>query len=65
MSKKKKAKAAKRKRKFRLLKMTLVLVIVAIVLAYIQGIIPVSVIDRIVSFFSTAKTSLSNNMALL
>jgi hypothetical protein len=65
MSKKKKAKAAKRKSKFRLLKMVFVLVILAIVMAYIQGIIPVSVIDRIVSFFSTAKTSLMNNMALL
>lgn len=65
MSSKKKSKDTKRKSKFRLLKMIFILVILAIALAYIQGIIPVSVIDRIVSFFSSAKTSLFNNMALL
>jgi len=65
MSSKKKSKDTKRKSKFRLLKMIFILVILAIALAYIQGIIPVSVIDRIVSFLSSAKTSLFNNMALL
>jgi len=45
--------------------MTFVLVILVIVLAYIQGLIPVSVIDRIVVFFSSAKTSLLNNTAQL
>jgi len=63
MSRKKREKAAKRKGNFRLIKMTIVLVILALVAAYIQGLIPVSVIDRIVAFFSSAKTSLLNNMA--
>jgi len=65
MSRKKREKTAKRKSNFRLIKMTFVLVILVIVLAYIQGLIPVSVIDRIVVFFSSAKTSLLNNTAQL
>ncbi len=66
MSKKKRAKDAKRKSSnFRLLKMAFVLVILAIIAAYIQGLIPVSVIDRIIAFFSSAKTSLLNNTAQL
>jgi hypothetical protein len=65
MSRKKQAKAAKRKSNFRLFKLFLLMVILALVAAYIQGMIPASVIDRIVSFFSSAKNSLTNNMALL
>ena len=65
MSRKKRTKDTKRKSNFRLLKMAFVLVILAIIAAYIQGLIPVSVINRIVSFFNSAKTSLMNNMALL
>jgi hypothetical protein len=65
MSRKKRAKDAKRKSNFRLFKLFLLMVILALVAAYIQGLIPVSVIDRIVSFFNSAKNSLTNNMAQL
>ena len=63
MNRKKREKAAKRKSSFRRFKLFLLMVILALVAAYIQGLIPPSVIDRIVAFFSSAKASLLNNTA--
>jgi len=63
MNRKKREKEAKRKSKFRCFKLFVLMVVLALIAAYIKGLIPASVIDRIVAFISSAKTSLFNNTA--
>lgn len=65
MSRKKREKDAKRKSKFRLFKLFLLMVILAIIAAYIEGLIPASVISRIGALINSAKASILNHTAML
>ena len=60
-----KEKEAKRKKSNQRFKLFFLMVIVLLAAAYWKGMIPPSVIDRIIAFFSSAKTSLMNHMAQL